>query len=69
MRNILMALFVGAAILLPAAGALADEGNYGDRDSSVPSVVGQAEPIQPGIVSGADRDPYHDEMRLDNREH
>ncbi len=67
MRNILVALFVGGAILLPAAGAFADEGNYGDRDSSVASVV-EAEPIQLGIVSGADKDPYHDEMRLDNRE-
>ncbi len=67
MRNILVAMFVGMAILLPAAGAFADEGNYGDRDSSVASVV-EAEPIQLGIVSGADKDPYHDEMRLDNRE-
>ncbi len=67
MRNILVAMFVGVAILLPAAGAFADEGNYGDRDSSVASVV-EAEPIQLGIVSGADKDPYHDEMRLDNRE-
>jgi hypothetical protein len=69
MRTILVALFVGVAILLPAAGAFADEGNYGDRDSSVASVVVQAEPIQLGIVSGAYKDPYHDEMRLDNREH
>jgi hypothetical protein len=68
MRNILVALFVGVAILLPAAGAFADEGNYGDRDSSVASVVAQAEPVQPGIVSGADKDPYHDEFRLDSRE-
>ncbi len=68
MRNILMALLVGMAILLPAAGAFADEGNYGDRDSSVGSVVVQAEPIELGIVSGADKDPYHDEMRLDSRE-
>jgi hypothetical protein len=68
MRNILVALIAGAAILLPAAGALADEGNYGDRDSSVATVVAQAEPIQLGIVSGTDKDPYHDEMRLDSRE-
>ncbi|HET8998298.1 MAG TPA: hypothetical protein VFP86_01490 [bacterium] len=68
MRNMLMALLVGVAILLPAAGAFADEGNYGDRDSSVEPVVVQAEPIQLGIVSGADKDPYHDEMRLDSRE-
>jgi hypothetical protein len=68
MRNLLVALFVGVAILLPAAGAFADEGNYGDRDSSVASGLAQAEPIQLGIVSGADKDPYHDEMRLDNRE-
>ena len=68
MRNIFVALFVGAAILLPAAGAFADEGNYGDRDSSVAPVVVQAEPIQLGNVSGADKDPYHDELRLDNRE-
>jgi hypothetical protein len=68
MRNILVALFVGGAILLPAAGAFADEGNYGDRDSSVAPIVVQAEPIQLGIVSGADKDPYHDELRLDNRE-
>ncbi len=67
MRTILVAMFVGVAILLPAAGAFADEGNYVDRDSSVASVV-EAEPIQLGIVSGADKDPYHDEMRLDNRE-
>lgn len=68
MRNSLVALFVGVAILLPTAGAFADEGNYGDRDSSGASVVVQAEPIQLGIVSGADKDPYHDELRLDNRE-
>jgi len=68
MRNILVALFVGAVILLPAAGAFADEGNYDDRNSSVASVVVQDEPIQLSIVSGADKDPYHDELRLDNRE-
>jgi hypothetical protein len=68
MRNMLMALLVGVAILLPAAGAFADEGNYGDRDVSAEPVVVQAEPIQLGIVSGADKDPYHDEMRLDSRE-
>ena len=68
MRNILVVLATGAAILLPAAGAFADEGNYGDRDSSVASVVAQGEPIQIGIVSGADKDPYHDGSRLDSRE-
>jgi len=68
MRNLLGALLVGVAILLPAAGAFADEGNYGERDSSVASVVAQDEPIQLSIVSGADKEPYHDEMRLDNRE-
>jgi hypothetical protein len=68
MRNMFMALLVGVAILLPAAGAFADEGNYGERDSSAEPVVVQAEPIQLGIVSGADKDPYHDEMRLDSRE-
>ena len=68
MPNILGALFVGVAILLPSVGAFADEGNYGDRDSSVAPIVAQAEPTQPGIVSGADKDPYHDEMRLDGRE-
>ena len=68
MRNILVALIAGAAVLLPAAGAFADEGNYGDRDSSVATVGAQTEPIQVGIVSGTDKDPYHDEMRLDSRE-
>ncbi len=68
MRNILVALIAGAAIVLPAVGAFADEGNYGDRGSSVASVVAQDEPIQLGIVSGADKDPYHDELKLDSRE-
>src|ERR1700730_14797646 len=34
MRNILVALIAGAAVLLPAAGGVAAEGNYGDRHSS-----------------------------------
>ena len=51
MPKILMALVLGVALSLPAATAFADEGNWGDRDSSGKSVVVQIEPTEPGIVA------------------
>ncbi len=52
MLKILVALVLGVAILLPAATALADEGNWGDRDSSSTSIVVQTEPINLGTIAG-----------------
>jgi hypothetical protein len=51
MPKILVALALGVAISLPVATAFADEGNWGDRDSSGRSVVVQVEPTEPGIVA------------------
>jgi hypothetical protein len=53
MSKILVAIVLGA-VLLPAAAAFADEGNWGDRDLSSPSIVVQTEPINLGTVAGDD---------------
>jgi hypothetical protein len=55
--KICVALVLGTAILLPAAGALADEGNWGDRDSSGGSVAVQPEPTTLGAVACDQRLP------------
>jgi hypothetical protein len=54
MPKFLLAMVLGAAVLLPAATALADEGNWGDRDLSSPSIVVQTEPINLGAIAGDD---------------
>jgi hypothetical protein len=51
MPKILMALVLGTAFSLPAATAFADDGNWGDRDSSGRSVVVHTEPNEPGSVA------------------
>ena len=52
MPKIIVALVLGMAILLPTAAAFADEGNWGDRDSSSTSIVVQTEPIGLGTIAG-----------------
>ncbi len=57
MLKILVALVLGVAILLPTATAFADEGNWGDRDSSSTSIVVQTEPIYLGTIAGDSDQP------------
>ncbi len=57
MLKILVALVLGVAILLPTATAFADEGNWGDRDSSSTSIVVQTEPIYLGTIAGDNDQP------------
>ncbi len=52
MPKTFLALVLGVAILLPTATAFADEGNWGDRDSSSTSIVVQTEPIGLGTIAG-----------------
>jgi hypothetical protein len=58
MPKTFVALVLGVAILLPAAAAFADEGNWGDRDSSSTSIVLQTEPIGLGTISGDSDQPF-----------
>jgi hypothetical protein len=64
MPKILVALVIGVAILLPTATAFADEGNWGDRDSSSTSIVVQTEPIDLGTIAG-DNDQLTVQFRAD----
>jgi hypothetical protein len=57
MPKILVALVLGVAILLPTAAAFADEGNWGDRDSSITSIVAAPESSDLGTVAGDNDQP------------
>ena len=57
MPRILLALVLAGTILLPTA-AFADEGNWGDRDSSSTSIVVQTEPIYLGTIAGDGDQPF-----------
>jgi len=65
MLKILVAVVLGVAILLPAATAFADEGNWGDRDSSSTSIVVQTEPINLGTIAGDRTDQSIVQFRAD----
>jgi hypothetical protein len=71
MRNILIALALGVAVLIPAAAALAgDESSGADHGVIVAPAVFQADSTILGVVSGSDHAPLgpYSTQRLDNRE-
>ncbi len=58
MTKILVALVLGVAILLPAAAAFADEGNWDERAPSASTAMVLAEPINLGTIAGDDAPSY-----------
>ena len=71
MRNTLMALALGVAMLLPAVTAFAEsEKAGGDHETVATSTVAQGDSMNLGTVAGSDpapQAPYFN-LRLDNRE-
>jgi hypothetical protein len=71
MRNILMALALGVAVLLPAAAASAEsEVAGGDHETVQTPTVAQGDSMNLGMIAGSEQAPqapYFD-LRLNNRE-
>jgi hypothetical protein len=71
MRNILTALALGVAVLLPAVAASAEsEVAGGDHETVVTSTVAQGDSVNLGTIAGSVQTPQapYFNLRLENRD-